>query len=61
MRIIQWIKEKNDNWPLHVISVLIASASSEGSGESAHMRRLARTFAACLHKVDMQMKAQTKF
>ena len=35
--------------PVHEISVLLASASSEGSGESAHMRRLARAFAARIH------------
>ena len=37
--------------PVHDISVLIASASSEGSGESARMRRLARAFAARIHEV----------
>ena len=30
--------------------VLIAYASSEGSGEPAHPRSLARTFAACSYK-----------
>ena len=35
--------------PVHEISLLLASASSEGSGESAHMRRLARAFAARIH------------
>ena len=30
-----------------MISVLIASASSKGSGESVHMHRLNRAFAAC--------------
>ena len=30
--------------------VLIAYASSEGSGEPAHLRSLARTFAACSYK-----------
>ena len=32
--------------PEHYIPVLAVSVSSEGSGESAHMRRLARAFAA---------------
>ena len=32
------------------ISVLFVSANSKGSGESAHMRSLTRTFAACIHK-----------
>ena len=34
---------------VHEISLLLASASSKGSGESAHMRRLARAFAARIH------------
>ena len=45
---------------MHGISVLIASVSSEGSGESAHMRRFARAFAADILKVWMLMTAQTK-
>ena len=32
--------------PFHDILVLIAHSSNDGSGEPAHMRRLARTFAA---------------
>ena len=32
---------------------------SQGSGESAHMRRRARTFATRLHKIWMQMNTQT--
>ena len=36
------------------------SASCQSSGESARKRRLARVFAAHIHKVGMQMKAQTK-
>ena len=35
---------------VRAVSDLITSASSEGSGESAHMHRLARVFAACRHK-----------
>ena len=38
---------------MHEIVVLIASTSSEGSGESTQMRRLARAFAALMHKVWM--------
>ena len=37
--------------PDHTILVRIASLSKEGSGESAYMRRLARSFAARAHKV----------
>ena len=46
--------------PVHEISVLSASASSEGSGESAQLRRLARVFAARIHKVWMKMNTETK-
>ena len=42
------------------VSVLITSASTEDSGESALTRRLARAFAARIHKIWMWMKAQTK-
>ena len=38
----------------------IALSSNEVSGKSAHMRRLAREFAARIYKVWMQMKAQSK-
>ena len=34
------------NGPRQAILLLIANASSEGSGEPAHPRSLARTFAA---------------
>ena len=37
------------NWQVHEISVLIVSASSEGSGESVHMRSLTRAFTARMH------------
>ena len=37
-------------WPIHDIAVLNASASSEGSGKSAHMHRLVRSFPASIHK-----------
>ena len=33
------------------ILILIASTSNEGPGDSAHMRRLARVFAAHIYKV----------
>ena len=36
--------------PGHVILVLIASSSIEGSGESVHMPRLTRAFVACIQK-----------
>ena len=39
------------NRSMHESSVLIASVSSEGSGEPAHMRRLARAFDTHIHKV----------
>ena len=42
------------------ILVLIASASSEYSVESAHMHRLDRAFAVRINEVWMQMKGQTK-
>ena len=47
------------------ISVLIASANSEGSGESVHiesvhMHRLARDFAARILNEDMHMKTRAK-
>ena len=48
--IILWHKS---NKPVHEILVLIASASNEGSSESARMHRLARAFAAHIHEVWM--------
>ena len=36
--------------PRQATLVLTANASSEGSGEPAHPRSLARTFAACSYK-----------
>ena len=45
---------------VHKILLLIPSASSEGLCESAHMCRLARAFAACIHKKWMYMKTRTK-
>ena len=36
--------------PRQLNLVLIAYASSEGSGEPTHLRSLARTFAACSYK-----------
>ena len=41
--------ENKNNSILHDISVLITSASSEVTGESAQMRRLARVLAARIH------------
>ena len=38
--------------PVYEISVLIESASSEISGESAHMDRLARAFASHIQRMD---------
>ena len=35
--------------PAHDILLLIALANNEGSGQSVHKRRLARTFAARIH------------
>ena len=35
---------------VHEIFLLIVSASIEGSGESAHIRRLVRAFAARINK-----------
>ena len=37
--------------PAHEIMVLIAQANSEGSGEAAYPRNLARAFAVRTHKV----------
>ena len=48
---IQWvILEKAIQVPVQGILVIIASTGSEGSGESAHMRRLASALAAHIHK-----------
>ena len=38
--------------------VLIAYASSEGSGEPAHLRSLTRTSAACSYKRNLQKESQ---
>ena len=43
-------EEEVINWPHKANLVLIAYASSEGSGEPAHPRSLARTFAARSYK-----------
>ena len=42
--------------PAHEILVLITLASSLGSDEPAHMHRLARAFAAHIHKIWMWIK-----
>ena len=47
---IRWIIPYNIHGPRQANLVLIASASSEGSGEPAHPRSLARTFAARSYK-----------
>ena len=46
--------------PVHESLVLIPSASSKGSGKSAHMRRLARTFGVRIHIAWMKMKVKAK-
>ena len=46
--------------PRQAILVLIAYASSEGSGESAHPRSLARTFAARSYKQWVKRNLQTE-
>ena len=44
---------------VHEMLIFIALSSNESSGESAHLRRLARAFAACIHKVMVMKKTQT--
>ena len=46
-------KSENKKETVHEILVLTATVSSDGSGEPVQMRRLARAFAACIHKVRM--------
>ena len=46
--------------PRQANSVLIAYASSEGSGEPAHKRSLARTFAARSYKQRVKWNLQTE-
>ena len=46
--------------PRQVNLVLIAYASSEGSGEPAHLRSLARTFAARTYKQWVKRNLQTE-
>ena len=46
--------------PVYNISVLFDSASIEGSGESAHMRRLVRALTDRIHKEWMWMVAHNK-
>ena len=48
------------NEPAHEIIVLITKATSEGSGEPAHSRSLARAFAVCAHQAWKQTKGPTK-
>ena len=42
--------------PVHEHLVLITKVSSEGFGEAAHMRRLAKAFAASMHKLKTRTK-----
>ena len=46
--------------PGHEILIRMALSSNEGSGESAHVCRLARAFAARIHKVWMKVNTQIK-
>ena len=46
------------NGTAHEILVPIATASSEGSDESAHVCNLSRAFVVLIHKVCISMKAQ---
>ena len=41
--------------------MLVAWASSKGSGEPAHLRSLARVFASLIHGILMKMKPVDKF
>ena len=50
----------NENGPRQANLVLIAYASSEGSGEPAHPRSLARTFAARSYKQWVKRNLQTE-
>ena len=49
-----------ESGPVREISVLIASANSEGSGEPAQMHSLARDFASRMHLIWVHMKALAK-
>ena len=44
--------------PAHEIMVLITQATSEGSGEPAHQRSLARAFAGCSHTWSTEAEPQ---
>ena len=46
--------------PVRVTLVLITYASSEGSGETVHMRSLARAFMPRIHKEGVKIEALTK-
>ena len=46
--------------PAHEIMVLITRVTSEGSGEPAHLRGLARAFAVRTHEVWKYTKGPTK-
>ena len=52
--------QKKSNGPRQANLVLIAYASSEGSGEPAHPRSLARTFAARSYKQWVKRNLQTE-
>ena len=65
---IKWLRQTSDNTPKTAYKigprqanlVLIAYASSEGSGEPAHPRSLARTFAARSYKQRAKRNLQTE-
>ena len=46
-----WMSEKKVNEPAHEVMVLITEATSQGSGEPARPRSLARAFAVSTHEV----------
>ena len=52
--------KETSHGPRQANLVLIAYASSEGSGEPAHLRSLARTFAARSYKQWVKRNFQTK-
>ena len=52
--------QESTNESAHVKRVLITKAASEGSGEPAHKRSLARAFAVRRHVVETLRKLQAK-
>ena len=57
---IKYFLETLSFGPSQANLVLIAYASSEGSGEPEHPRSLARTFAACSYKQGVKRNLQTE-